>query len=68
MYEPDLQKNIMSKDENCKFGDFWYLHVCSCSIVKCKCLWRGRFVMDIFANNFEYSPKSEFMTYFRVKP
>ncbi len=38
------------------------------SIVKCKCLWRGRLVMVIFATNVEYSPKSGFMTYILRKP
>ena len=31
-----------------------------CSMVKCKCLWRGRLVMVSFANMFEYYPKSGF--------
>jgi len=50
-------------------GDFVFTGISVlCSIVKCKCLWRGRLVMVSFANIFEYSPKSGFMTYFRVKP
>ena len=43
-YEPDLQKKLMYKGENCIFGALWYMHLHLCSIVQCKCLWRGRLV------------------------
>jgi hypothetical protein len=43
-YEPDLQKNLMCKGENCKYSALCYLHFHLCSIVQCKCLWRGRLV------------------------
>ncbi len=62
------EQNLMGKDENCKFGDMWYVHVCLCSTVKCKCWWRGGIVIGTFANSFEYSPKSGHMTYFCMKP
>jgi hypothetical protein len=40
-------------------GDFVFTCIIIiCSMVKCKCLWRGRLVMVSFANMFEYSPKS----------
>jgi hypothetical protein len=70
-YEPGLQKKTLSERMKiASLGDFVFTcMIIICSMVKCKCLWRGRLVMVSFASMFEYSPKSGFfLTYFRVKP
>ncbi len=69
--EPDLQKkNLWVRMKIASLGgDLVFTGISIlCSIIKCKCLWRGRLVMVIVATNFEYSPKSGFMTYFHMKP
>ncbi len=59
-YEPGLQKKTLSERMKiASLGDFVFTCIIIiCSMVKCKCLWRGRLVMVSFANMFEYSPKS----------
>ena len=63
------KKTLWVRMKIASLGDFVFTGISVlCSIVKCKYLWRGRLVMVSFANIFEYSPKSGFLTYFRVKP